>query len=130
MLRGMPRTRRLRHASITPGGARSTRATIFDVARVAGVSHATVSRVVNGRQNVRDETRQRVEVAMRDLGYVAHVSARALASGRTQVIGLLAQEVDNAFFTSVIGGVDQQASAQGYDFMLCTTHARREKEAE
>jgi LacI family transcriptional regulator len=67
---------------------------------------------------------------MRDLGYVAHVSARALASGRTQVIGLLAQEVDNAFFTSVIGGVDQQASAQGYDFLLCTTHARREKEAE
>src|SRR4029079_16951814 len=84
----------------------------FDVARVAGVSHATVSRVVNGRQNVRDETRPRVEVAMRDLGYVAHVSARALASGRTQVIGLLAQEVDNAFFTAVIGGVDQQGSAQ------------------
>jgi LacI family transcriptional regulator len=85
---------------------------------------------VNGRQNVRAETRQRVEVAMRELGYVAHVSARALARGRTQVLGLLAQEVDNAFFTQVIGGVDQEASAQGYDFLLCTTHARREKEAE
>jgi LacI family transcriptional regulator len=94
------------------------------------VSHATVSRVVNGSQSVRDETRGRVEAAMRELGYVAHVSARALARGRTQVIGLLAQELDNAFFTSVIGGVDQQASAQGYDFLLCTTHARREKEAE
>jgi LacI family transcriptional regulator, galactose operon repressor len=127
----MPRPRR--DACTSPsrdGGARSGRATIFDVARVAGVSHATVSRVVNGSQNVREETRQRVETAMRELGYVAHVSARALARGRTQVIGLLAQEVDNAFFTSVIGGVDQQASAQGYDFLLCTTHARREKEAE
>lgn len=127
----MPRPRR--DASRTAEGAhpgRPVRATIFDVARVAGVSHATVSRVVNGRQNVREETRQRVEQAMRELGYVAHVSARALARGRTQVIGLLAQEVDNAFFTSVIGGVDQQASAQGYDFLLCTTHARREKEAE
>lgn len=67
---------------------------------------------------------------MRELGYVAHVSARALARGRTQVIGLLAQEVDNAFFTQVIGGVDQEASVQGYDFLVCTTHARREKEAE
>lgn len=67
---------------------------------------------------------------MRELGYVAHVSARALARGRTQVIGLLAEEVCNAFFTEVIGGVDQEASAQGYDFLLCTTHARREKEAE
>ena len=76
MIRGMPRPRRATR-SCAPNG----RATIFDVARVAGVSHATVSRVVNGRQNVRDETRERVEVAMRDLGYVAHVSARALASG-------------------------------------------------
>jgi LacI family transcriptional regulator len=127
----MPRPRR-QAGTLAQGtaGVRTGRATIFDVARLAGVSHATVSRVVNGRQNVREETRQRVEDAMRELGYVAHVSARALASGRTQVIGLLAQEVDNAFFTSVIGGVDQQASAQGYDFMLCTTHARREKEAE
>jgi LacI family transcriptional regulator len=121
----MPRARRATRRSVSNG-----RATIFDVARVAEVSHATVSRVVNGRQNVRDETRRKVESAMRELGYVAHVSARALARGRTQVIGLLAQEVDNAFFMAVIGGVDQQASAQGYDFMLCTTHARREKEAE
>src|SRR6476646_7422365 len=102
-------------------GARPARATIFDVARTAGVSHATVSRVVNGRLNVREETRTKVERAMQDLGYVAHVSARALARGRTQVIGLLAHEVDTPFFTAVIGGVDQQASAEGYDFVLCTT---------
>lgn len=67
---------------------------------------------------------------MRELGYVAHVSARALASGRTQVVGLLAQEVDNSFFAAVIKGVDQQVAAEDYDFMLCTTHERREKEAE
>lgn len=130
MIRAMPRPRRASADPTRVDGARPPRATIFDVARVAGVSHATVSRVVNGSQNVRDETRARVESAMRELGYVAHVSARALARGRTQVIGLLAEEVDNAFFTAVIGGVDQQASAQGYDFLLCTTHARREKEAE
>ncbi|MFN8518168.1 MAG: LacI family DNA-binding transcriptional regulator [Chloroflexota bacterium] len=126
----MPRPRRDSAHPSRSNGARPARATIFDVARAADVSHATVSRVVNGSQNVRQETRQRVEAAMRELGYVAHVSARALARGRTQVLGLLAQEVDNAFFTQVIGGVDQQASAQGYDFLVCTTHARREKEAE
>lgn len=131
MLHGMPRPRRDTHPSLDrAAGGRPTRATIFDVARIAGVSHATVSRVVNGRQNVRGTTQLRVEAAMRELGYVAHVSARALASGRTQVIGLLAHEVDTPFFTAVIGGVDEQASAQGYGFMLCTTHARREREAE
>ncbi len=109
---------------------RPARATIVDVSRAAGVSDATVSRVVNGGAHVRPETRRRVEAAMRALGYVAHVSARALASGRTQVIGLLAQEVENAFFASVISGADQQASAEDYGFLLCTTHARREKEAE
>ncbi len=111
-------------------GSGTTRPTIFDVARVSGVSHATVSRVVNGRGNVQDETRQRVEAAMRDLGYVANVSARALASGRTHVIGLLTQEVDDVLFTSVLRGVDEQATAQGYDVLLCTTHARRGTEGE
>jgi LacI family transcriptional regulator len=109
---------------------RPARPTIFDVARSAGVSYATVSRVVNGRAHVRDDTRRRVQAAMRELGYVAHTSARALASGKTQVFGLLAQEFDNAFFALVIRGVDQQVASSGYDLLLCTTHARREKEAE
>lgn len=110
--------------------SRSTRPTIFDVARVAGVSYSTVSRVVNGHPHIRHSTRQRVQQAMADLGYVAHVSARTLASGRSQIVGLLAQELESSFFLSVIKGVDQQVSVAGYDFMLCTTHDRREKEAE
>jgi len=125
-----PAGTRGRRGLVAGPDGRRVRPTIFDVARVAGVSYATVSRVVNSYAHVREDTRQRVQLAMRDLGYVAHTSARALASGRTQVIGLLAQEVDNAFFLAVIRGVDQQVSALDYDFMLCTTHARREKEAE
>jgi LacI family transcriptional regulator len=126
---GLPGARGRRGAAEGSNGRR-TRSTIFDVARASGVSYATVSRVVNNYPHVRDDTRQRVLLAMRELGYVAHTSARALASGRTQVIGLLAQGADNAFFSSVIRGVDQQVAASGYDFMLCTTHDRREKEAE
>jgi LacI family transcriptional regulator len=113
-----------------PDPALPIRPTIFDVARVSGVSYSTVSRVVNGHAYVRESTRQRVQAAMVELGYVAHVTARALASGRTQAVGLLAQEIDNPFFSVVIKGIDQEVSVAGYDLLLCTTHSRREKEAE
>jgi LacI family transcriptional regulator len=114
----------------SPVARRHSRPTIFDVARVSGVSYSTVSRVVNGHAYVRESTRQRVQAAMAELGYVAHVTARALASGRTQAVGLLAQEIDNPFFSVVIKGIDQEVSVAGYDLLLCTTHSRREKEAE
>jgi len=100
------------------------------VARSAGVSLSTVSRVVNGYARINDDTRRRVLASMGELGYVAHVHARALASGRTQMLGLLAQEIDNPFHYAVIGGVDEQVARADYDLLLCTTHARREKEAE
>jgi LacI family transcriptional regulator len=100
-----------------------------DVARVADVSLTTVSRVVNGHPNIKHDTRERVRTAMDDLGYVAHLSARALASGRSQMIGLLTQEVSNAFSYAVISGVDEQVAEYDYDLLLCTTHTRREKEA-
>jgi LacI family transcriptional regulator len=110
--------------------ATTRRPTIFDVARVSGVSYSTVSRVVNGHANVRSDTRARVQAAMAELGYVAHVMARALASGRTQTIGLLARGIDNPFFTAVIKGVDQEVSQADYDLLLCTTHSRNEQEGE
>jgi LacI family transcriptional regulator len=113
-------------------GSRQGRArpTIFDVARRANVSTSTVSRVVNGRQHIHPETRRRVQAAMTDLGYVAHGPARTLASGRTRTVGLLAIEVGTSFFQMVIAGADEQVASFDHDFMLCTTHDRREKERE
>jgi LacI family transcriptional regulator len=64
-------------------------ATIFDVAREAGVSYATVSRVLNNRDHVRPETRESVMNAVARLGFVANPQARSLAGGPSQVIGLL-----------------------------------------
>ena len=119
----------VRHARNT-ARRRSARPTIFDVANRAGVSYATVSRVVNGHPNVRESTRRRVRDAMLELGYVAHVTARSLASGKTRAVGLLAQEIDNPFFSVVIKGVDQEVSSADYDLLLCTTHSRQGKEAE
>jgi LacI family transcriptional regulator len=104
--------------------------TIYEVAREAGVSTATVSRVINDRRHVRAATRERVEAAMRDLGYVANRQARGLAGGRSRVIGLLVYELGPSYFNQLIRGIDAATAQIGYDLMLYTTHARREMEAQ
>jgi LacI family transcriptional regulator len=103
--------------------------TIYEVAREAGVSTATVSRVINDRQHVREATRRRVEHAMDRLGYVANPQARGLAGGRSKVIGLLVYELGSSYFSQLIKGIDAAVTSIGYDLMLYTTHARREREA-
>lgn len=115
-------------------GRRRTQAgdsvTIYEVAREAGVSTATVSRVINDRRHVREATRQRVELAMQRLGYVANRQARGLAGGRSRVIGLLVYELGSSYFNQLVRGIDAAAQSSGYDLMLYTTHARRETEAQ
>jgi LacI family transcriptional regulator len=98
------------------------------VARVAGVSYSTVSRVVNGLPNISQATRARVEAAMLELGYTTHLSARALATGRSNQIGLLVQQLEDPFFLGIIAGADRAVMDAGFDLLLCTTHDRREKE--
>ena len=99
--------------------------TIFDVAREARVSTATVSRVANGHPNIRPETRQRVEEAMAKLGYVANLRARGLAGGKTNVIGLLVDDLESTYITQIAQGIDRAVSAHGYDVMLSTMHLRQ-----
>ena len=65
------------------------RVTIVDVAREAGVSHSTVSRVLSGNPRISEETRRKVQESIRDLGYVADLRGRALAGGRTGIVGLV-----------------------------------------
>lgn len=103
--------------------------TIYEVAREAGVSTATVSRVINDRRHVREATRLKVEEAMSRLGYVANRQARGLAGGRSKVIGLLVYELGSSYFSQLIKGIDAAVTSIGYDLMLFTTHARREREA-
>jgi LacI family transcriptional regulator len=104
-------------------------ATIYEVARAAGVSTATVSRVINDRRHVRESTRARVEKAMQRLGYVANRQARGLAGGRSRMIGLLVHELGSSYFTQVIRGIDAAVANIGYDLVLYTSHARVEAEA-
>ena len=97
-------------------------ASIKDVAREAGVSVATVSRVCNGSAAVSDETRRLVlDIAAR-LGYSAHGAARSLITSRTSTIGVLLPDLYGEFFSEVIRGIDQAAQEQGYHLLVSSSH--------
>jgi len=103
--------------------------TIFDVAKEAGVSYSTVSRVANNYEYVKPSTRKKVEAAMEKLGYVANLKARSLAGGRSQVVGLLVYDLESSYQIEIVRGIDAALSAADYDLMLSTTHERPIKES-
>ncbi|WP_433289237.1 LacI family DNA-binding transcriptional regulator [Micromonospora sp. CA-244673] len=85
-----------------------------DVARLAGVSHQTVSRVLNGHPNVREQTRLRVQAAIVELGYRPNRAARALVTGRSQVIGVVAQNTTLYGPASLLAALEQTAAEVGF----------------
>lgn len=89
--------------------ARPRAATITDVAKAARVSVASVSRVMNGHDNVLPETRQRIEAVIEKLRYVPHTAARSLITKRTQSIGVLLPDLYGGFFSELIRGIDAAA---------------------
>jgi LacI family transcriptional regulator len=95
--------------------------TISDVAKRAGVSAMTVSRVVNGTGHTSVETRARVEAAIDELGYVPNALARQLRSKRTKTIALLVADISNPYFTTIARGVEDFFVAHGYSVMYCNT---------
>jgi LacI family transcriptional regulator len=105
------------------------KATIVDVAEAAGVSYATVSRVVNNKDNVADETRERVLAAMRELGYQANIHARRLVSGRSNVIGILFHNLISQYLAEILQGVEDALSVTDFDLMLYSVHRREASEA-
>ena len=104
--------------------------TISDVARRAGVSSMTVSRVINGSARVSPETRRRVEDAISDLGYVPSRLARGLIRQRTGTLGVIVPDVANPFFTLIVRGAEDVARRAGYRALLCDTRADLELERE
>lgn len=95
--------------------------TIEDVARKAGVSIATVSRVINGTAPVIGETAQRVNAAITSLHYTPRTTARGLASRKTNTMGLILPEIGGWFFPSVLRGIETAAREAGYDLLIRTT---------
>jgi LacI family transcriptional regulator len=99
-----------------------------DVARQAGVSLMTVSRVINNKGDVSSETRQRVLEIISNLGYRPSAIARSLATKETSTIGLVVPDVSNAFFAEITQGVERLAYSKGYHVFLCNTEEDPQRE--
>lgn len=97
-------------------------ATIKDVARAAGVSVATVSRALNGADNVLPDTRQRILDMARELRYSPSGAARSLITRKTDTVGALLPDLHGEFFSELIRGIDQAARARGLHLLLSSSH--------
>jgi LacI family transcriptional regulator len=111
------------------GPARS-RPTIYDVARLAGVSTATVSRALNGTAQIAPGTRQAIDAAVEQLGYRPNSIARSLVTKSTQTIALLLPDISNPFYAALVSGIQEYALAHDHTMLLCTTEGDGEREEE
>lgn len=108
--------------------AATPRPTIKDIASAAGVSNVTVSRVLNTPELVREETRGRVEAAMRRLGYTPNLAARAMRTRFTRTIGFLVPDILSYPNAAVAQAAEQALAAAGYGMMLVSSGDRHEDE--
>jgi LacI family transcriptional regulator len=107
---------------------RPSRVTIREIAELAGVSIATVSRVVNGRDDVSDETREIVQRVVREHGYSANRSARGLSAGRTGFVGVTIPKVHPVYFSSILSGAAEALAEQDMRIVLCPTEHEHDRE--
>ncbi|MFY4775137.1 LacI family DNA-binding transcriptional regulator [Metabacillus sp. RGM 3146] len=104
--------------------------TIKDVAKTAKVSIATVSAVINSNKFVSEELKNRVELAIKDLGYRPNKLARSLKKKESYLIGVVVTEITNPFYPLLLKGVEDIALSNKYNLMLCTTGDNQHKEFE
>ncbi|MBX5449351.1 MAG: LacI family DNA-binding transcriptional regulator, partial [Thermogemmatispora sp.] len=103
-------------------------ATIEDVAKRAGVSISTVSRVFNGTRFVNPVIAERVRAAAQELNYQPSRAARVLRGNRSRILGLLITNIQNPFFTALVRGVEDIAHERGYSVILCNSDEDPQKE--
>lgn len=101
---------------------------ISDVAKRAGVSSATVSRVLSGKPHVSDAVRAQVEAAVAALGYRPNRIARSLRVQRSRVIGLIVSDIQNPFFSRIVRGVEDAVQPHGFAVFVCNTDENPERE--
>jgi LacI family transcriptional regulator, galactose operon repressor len=106
----------------------NARATIRDIASEAGVSIATVSRVLNGRPDVAAETREAVLTVVRERGFSTNRSARALSGGRTGLVGLATPFIHGPYFASILSGAAEALYEQDTRIVVCSTHHHHDRE--
>ena len=95
--------------------------TISDVAKLAGVSTATVSHTINNTRYVSNETKEKVYRAIEELGYTPDASARSFRTGKKKIIGFIVPDIANKFFATMIESVEKYLSANGYQLIIANT---------
>lgn len=113
-----------------PTDSPSTDATLHDVARLAGVSPATVSRILNGSARVGADKRQAVEQAIERLHFKPNLSARSLRNGSTRTVGILTQDIESPYFSRCLLGIDDGLRGSGYAPIIVPGHWDPQEEAE
>jgi LacI family transcriptional regulator len=113
-----------------PQAAADTVTTVHDVARLAGVSPSTVSRILNGTARVAADKRQAVEQAIERLRFKPNLSARSLRNGSTRTVGILTQEIESAYFARGVRGIDDGLRDSGYAPIIVPGHWNPQEEAE
>lgn len=104
------------------------RPTIYDVAKEANVSIATVSKVINNSGKMRDSTRERVQKAIKELNYQPNMVASALTGKGTETMGLLVPDISNPFFSEMARMIENRAHEVGMSVIICSTDYKAEKE--
>ena len=102
--------------------------TISDVARLAGVSTATVSHTINNTRYVSGETKEKVYKAIAELGYTPDASARSFRTGKKKTVGFIVPDISNKFFGTMIETVENYLSAQGYHLIIANTKEDADRE--
>ena len=102
--------------------------TISDVAKLAGVSTATVSHTINSTRYVSGETKEKVYRAIAELGYTPDASARSFRTGKKKTIGFIVPDISNKFFATMIESVENYLSAHGYHLIIANTKENPERE--
>ncbi|XCP85472.1 LacI family DNA-binding transcriptional regulator [Roseburia hominis] len=103
-------------------------ASIREVAKLAGVSPSTVSRVMNGTARVDEEKKQRVLAAIDETGFKPNELARALYKKSSKIIGVIVPNIENPFFSELAKAVEEEAYRNGYRILLCNSNNNTEKE--
>ena len=106
----------------------NNRITIADVAKSAGVSAATVGRVVGGYGTVSSKTRDKVMQAIAELGYSPNVVAQGLRSRKTKTIAVVIGSISNSFFANMVNAIENEADEYGYNVIICNTNEDPELE--
>jgi LacI family transcriptional regulator len=113
---------------MSESGGRRARPTIYDVARLAGVSTATVSRALNGTARIAPATQAAIAAAIEQLGFAPSTIARSLVTKSTQTIAFLLPDITNPFYAALVSGIQESALARDHTMLLCTTEGDPERE--